>query len=341
LHALDPDAARVTDKMPSNFLYLSFIALLFPNARIVHCRRDPRDVGLSCYFQNFSHRPAFAYDLGDIGFYTQEYERLMAHWQAVAPLSILDIDYEALIADQEGESRRLVESSGLNWGDACLVFHKSDRAVRAASSGQVRQPLYASSAGRWHNYESHVAPLLEVLEDDRSQPRQDEGEEALDESIRRAPDDPAPCHRLGQLRRRQGRPEEAIACFDAAIERYPDYLGALISLATLREARGESEAAVALYRRALEIDASGYAALVNLTNILAERGDPNEGAMIYRKAIATRKAPVEALVDFGNLLTRQGYFKEAAACYEQALGSNPKHAVVHNIPANLLKENNK
>ena len=158
LHGLAPDAARVTDKMPSNFLYLGFIALLYTKARVIHCRRDPRDVGLSCYFQNFSHRPAFAYDLGDIGFYTRENERLMAHWQAVASMLILDIDYEALIAEQESESRRLVEFCGLAWDDACLAFHESERPVRTASSWQVRQPIYKSSAGRWRNYEPHLAP---------------------------------------------------------------------------------------------------------------------------------------------------------------------------------------
>ena len=337
LRSLAPEAARITDKMPSNFLYLGFIALLYPKARVIHCRRDARDVGLSCYAQNFSHRPAFAYDLGDIGFYIREYERLMAHWQAVAPVAVLDIDYQTLIAEQESESRALVEFCGLAWDDACLAFHKSGRAVRTASSWQVRQPIYKSSAGRWQNYEPHLGPLIDALAGDGAPAVPAESEAALSGAIRGAPDAAAPRHRLGQFYRKQGRPEEAIACFEAALERDPGYLDALISLGVLREARGESPAAVELYRRALDRDGECYAALVNLANILDQGGEPNEAAALYQTAIATRKAPVEALVNFGNLLTKQGRLKEAVACYERALGLNPKNAVVHNNLANLLK----
>ena len=337
LHGLAPDAVRITDKMPSNFLYLGFIALLYPGARVIHCRRDPRDVGLSCYFQNFSHRPAFAYDLGDIGFYNREYERLMAHWRTVAPVSIHDIDYETLIAEQERESRRLVEFCGLAWDDACLAFHKSGRAVRTASSWQVRQPIYRNSARRWRNYEPHLAPLIDALDGGGAPAAPAESDAALSEAIGKAPDAAPPRRRLGQFFRRQGRPEEAIACFEAALERDPDYLDALISLATLREVRGETPAAVALYRRALGLDGECYAALVNLANILDQGGEPNEAAALYRTAIATHKAPAEALVNFGNLLTKQGRLKDAVACYEHAIELNPKNAIVHNNLANLLK----
>jgi tetratricopeptide (TPR) repeat protein len=156
-------AARVTDKLPNNFQRLGLIALLFPKARIVHCVRDPLDTCLSCYFQYFEHGQPFAYDLEHLGLYYRDYERLMAHWRAVLPSPILDVPYEALIADQEGWSRKLVDFLGLPWDERCLAFHENERVVRTASFWQVRQPIYASSVGRWHHYGKHLGPLLKAL----------------------------------------------------------------------------------------------------------------------------------------------------------------------------------
>lgn len=155
-------AARVTDKMPENFLHLGLIATLFPRAHVVHCRRDPRDVCLSCYFQFFKGLN-FTWDLDDLGRYYRDYERLMAHWRAVLPLPIHDVVYEALIADQEAVSRRLVEFCGLAWDERCLRYHENRRPVKTASVLQVRRPIYASSVGRWRQYEAHLGPLLAAL----------------------------------------------------------------------------------------------------------------------------------------------------------------------------------
>jgi hypothetical protein len=129
----------------------------------VFCRRDPRDTCLSCYFQGFNLPFGWDTDLVDCGSRALEIERLAEHWRQVLPLRMLTIDYEALVADLESESRRLIEFLGLDWEPACLNFHKTERPVRTASGWQVRQPLFTRSVGRWRKYEHHLAPLLGVL----------------------------------------------------------------------------------------------------------------------------------------------------------------------------------
>jgi tetratricopeptide (TPR) repeat protein len=158
-------AARVVDKAPFNFLHLGVIATLFPRARIIHCRRDPVDTCLSCYFQDFGQPPAFSLDLRHLGLYYREYERLMAHWAAVLPVPIFELCYEELTADQEAVSRRLIAFCGLEWDDRCLRFHETRRPVWTSSTLQVRRPMYRSAVGRWKRYEAHLRPLLEALGD--------------------------------------------------------------------------------------------------------------------------------------------------------------------------------
>ncbi|MES1924103.1 sulfotransferase [Salinisphaera sp. T31B1] len=164
LEALDPVVERVTDKMPFNMLWLGLIAQLFPNARVIYCRREPMDNCLSCYFQIFSKGLRFAYDLGHLGHVYRQHERLMAHWQSVLPLPILTVDYETLVAEPETQSRRLIDFIGLDWDDRCLAFHETERAVRTASVWQVRQPVYASSVARWQAYAGQLEPLRRALE---------------------------------------------------------------------------------------------------------------------------------------------------------------------------------
>lgn len=163
LSARAPDAARVTDKMPFNMLWLGLIARLFPNARVVYCRREAMDNCLSCYFQLFSEGMRFAYDLAHLGGVYRQHERLMAHWAQHLPLSMLTIDYEDLVRDQESQSRRLIDFTGLEWDDACLDFHRTARDVRTASVWQVRQPVYQSSVARWRAYEPWLGPLQAAL----------------------------------------------------------------------------------------------------------------------------------------------------------------------------------
>jgi hypothetical protein len=159
-----PGATRVTDKMPGNFLLLGLIHLALPGASIIHVTRDPRDTCLSCYSKLFTAEQNFAYDLGELGRYYSKYSQLMAHWQDVLPEGrILSIRYEDVIADLEGEARRIISHCGLAWDERCLAFHKTERPVKTASATQVRRPIYRSAVGRWQLYEEHLGPLLAAL----------------------------------------------------------------------------------------------------------------------------------------------------------------------------------
>ncbi len=156
-------AKRFTDKMPLNFQHLGLITLLFPRARVIHCLRDPMDTCLSCYFQNFSTRNFFSFDLARVGLYYRQYERLMAHWKTVLDRPMLEVRYEDHVAEPERVCREMLDFLELDWDPACLRFHESRRFMRTASKDQVRKPIYTTSSGRWRNYERHLGPLMEAL----------------------------------------------------------------------------------------------------------------------------------------------------------------------------------
>jgi tetratricopeptide (TPR) repeat protein len=157
------DARVIVDKTPFNYLYLATITRLLPAARIIHVRRDVHDVALSCFTQNFVMPQAWSCDLGHLGDYIQGYKRMMAHWRAALPAIMIEIDYEALIADPETEAKRIVAFAGLEWTPACLEFHRTRGVVRTASKWQVRKPIYASSVGRWQAFRAFLGPLLARL----------------------------------------------------------------------------------------------------------------------------------------------------------------------------------
>jgi hypothetical protein len=156
-------ATRLVDKNPLNFSNLGLIALMFPRARILHCRRDPVDTCLSCYFQYFHKHVDFSFDLIDIAAVYRDYRSLMDHWSEHLPLQILNVDYEAVVADYGAESRRIIEFCGLPWDDTCLAYPTSETPVRTASKWQVRQPIYDSSVARARKYAAHLGPLFEDL----------------------------------------------------------------------------------------------------------------------------------------------------------------------------------
>jgi tetratricopeptide (TPR) repeat protein len=156
-------ALRVVDKMPDNYLYLGFLAALFPWARFIHCRRDLRDVAVSCWMTNF-RAVRWASDPGDIAARFRDYQRLMDRWREVLPAPIFDVSYEETVTDLEAVARRLVACCGLEWEPGCLAFHRGQRTVRTASSVQVRQPLYTTSVGRWRHYEQALATLFARLD---------------------------------------------------------------------------------------------------------------------------------------------------------------------------------
>jgi hypothetical protein len=160
---LDADSIIATDKAPLNFWHLGLVQLLFPEAKILHCVRNPLDNCLSNYFQNFTGRLSWASDLASLGDYYLKYQRLMRHWNVVLDVGILDVRYENMVTRAEETCREVLEFCGLPWDDRCLRHHETDRPVVTASYGQVFKPLYTTSIDRWKNYDQHLAQLHELL----------------------------------------------------------------------------------------------------------------------------------------------------------------------------------
>ena len=159
-----PDAPHITDKLTNNFLAIGLIHLMLPNAKIIHINRNPVDTCLSCLTTWFRDSLPHTYDMTELGRYYVDYQRLMAHWRQVLPSNaFLDIYYEELVADQEAQSRRIIDYCGLEWHDACLDFHNNKRQISTASLVQARRPIYKSSVERWRSYEKFLGPLLDAL----------------------------------------------------------------------------------------------------------------------------------------------------------------------------------
>ncbi len=156
-------AIRETDKLPFNFMHVGLISALFPQAAIVHCRREPLDTCVSCLFTSFTEQIRFANDMKSLGQYYRHYERLMHHWREIVPRRLLDVRYEELVTDTESRLRTVLAHCGLEWESGCLDFHQSGRSVRTPSRWQVRRPVSTGSVGRWKNYERWIGPLRESL----------------------------------------------------------------------------------------------------------------------------------------------------------------------------------
>jgi tetratricopeptide (TPR) repeat protein len=157
-------ADRIVDKMPDNYIYLGLLAAMFPRAVFIHCRRDLRDIAVSCWTTDF--RPEnipWASDPGFMGSRFEQYLRLMDHWRSVLPVPIHEVHYEDAVADLERAARSLLVACCLDFEPACLEFHRTQRRVKTASIGQVRQPLYSHSVARWRNYESELNDLFRAI----------------------------------------------------------------------------------------------------------------------------------------------------------------------------------
>lgn len=166
-HSTDAqNALRYVDKAPLNFFHLPLIAAMFPKARVIWVRRDPRDIALSIYSQNFSPDARFATDLEDLGHFINAHVRLMRHWIDALPLSSLELSYHALALDPEPQVRRLMNFVGLEWDARCLDFHRSTRGVQTPSRWQVREPVHTRSLDRWRRYEGNLQPLIATLNAD-------------------------------------------------------------------------------------------------------------------------------------------------------------------------------
>ena len=161
---LAADAKRIVDKLPANYLRVGLIAVMLPEARIIHCRRHPLDTCFSCYLHPFE--PAlhpYSTRLGDLGAVYADYERLMTHWRDALGIPMLEVQYETLVKDQERVTREIIDFCGLDWDDRCLRFHEQRRVVQTASYEQVTKPIYTTSVERYKNFENHLGPLIDAL----------------------------------------------------------------------------------------------------------------------------------------------------------------------------------
>jgi len=155
---------RIVDKLPDNFFYIGLIRLILPNAKIIHTLRNPIDTCVSCYSKLFASGQTFSYDLAELGRFYLSYRELMAHWRTVLPPgAMLEVAYENVVDNLEGEARRLIDYCGLAWDDSCLSFHKTSRPVKTASAAQVRKPLFRTSLERWRKNENSLGSLLNEL----------------------------------------------------------------------------------------------------------------------------------------------------------------------------------
>jgi hypothetical protein len=165
INALAPNASRTVDKMPHNFLCLGFIHLCFPNAKIIHCKRNPMDNFVSAFQNRMNSDHGYFYDQISFGEYYLNYLKLMDHWKSALPSDILyESQYEALTSNPETEIRSMIDFLGLPWEEACLKFNERESTVRTLSRLQVRAPINTGSVSRWRNYEKHLSPLIAFFE---------------------------------------------------------------------------------------------------------------------------------------------------------------------------------
>ena len=157
------DKPLFTDKLPNNFPLMGFAHLILPNAKIINARRHPFDSCLGAYKQLFGHGQNFTYDMSDLAHYYRRYDTTMKHWHEVLPGKVLDVHYEETVTDLEGQVRRILEHCGLPFEESCLRFYETERAVKTASSEQVRQPIYTGALGKWRRYEEHLDTWFEQL----------------------------------------------------------------------------------------------------------------------------------------------------------------------------------
>ena len=157
------DKPFFTDKLPNNFPHIGLAHLILPNAKIINARRHPFDTCLGAYKQLFGSGQNFTYDMLDLAHYYEQYDAMMKHWQEVLPGKVLDVHYEETVTDLESQVRRILDFCGLDFEQSCVDFHLSDRAVKTASSEQVRQPIYTDAMGTWRRYEKHIDLWQEQL----------------------------------------------------------------------------------------------------------------------------------------------------------------------------------
>ncbi len=353
---LSPQKRYITDKMPANFFYLGLIHLALPHARIIHAMRDPMDSCFSCYTRLFTDTMDFAYDLGTLGRYYRRYMTLMRHWHEVLPPgTILDLSYEEMVADTEGQARRVLEFVGLPWNPACLEFHKNERLVRTASVAQVRKPIYTSSVARWRHFARHLKPLYELVKAFRPA---DDAERlfaalpatstragrtpAMEAAAGSAPDRHAAAHawhRQGVDAWQTGRREQAVHLLGRAIAEEGNNAVFHSNLAEMQRQLGRIGEAIHHGERAVALDPSLGLAHSNLGIAYYDAGRYDEAEACHQRAIALEPTRLQSLNNLGSIARARKDLAQAAAWYRQALAVDGDYLeALSNLGAVLVED---
>lgn len=245
LQSYAPEAKRIVDKLPHNFEHVGLIKLIFPNAKILHLKREPRDVAMSNYFVDYAAKfggMGFAYELSWIGEQLVDHQRLMDHWHKVFAGQILDVDYDLMVEDVDGWAHKIIDYLELPWEEGVLSFQELDRAVKTASVWQVRQPVYTTSKAKWKRYEQHLEPLEDALAEIPPMP------------------EPMPLPRLqpglflgGMASLQAGSPADAEASFRKLLQARPAHAAAHHFLGAALYQQGKLEEAAKEMRRSVEL----------------------------------------------------------------------------------------
>ncbi|HBK04255.1 MAG TPA: hypothetical protein DDZ81_00140 [Acetobacteraceae bacterium] len=330
LTILSGGASRFIDKLPDNILMLGHIAMLFPNARVIYCRRDLRDVGLSAFFQHFGDGVPWSCDLRDCASRALEIERLGQHWRDVLPLRMLEVTYEALVADLEGESRRLIDFLNLEWDPACLDFHQTSRVVMSSSYWQVRQPLHDRSVGKWRHYLGHLAPLVLPLVG--TVPEMDEKEWRL------LTVDTAAAIREARLHEEARRPEAAEQIFGALYREYPDNATVLYECGLFKARYGNLAEGIALLTAATEADPAHAPAHIDLARALLLDGKADEAVAAATQGTEIDPNLVEGWLQLGNAESKLEHHASAVLAFRRASELAPESNTIRMRFARALFE---
>jgi tetratricopeptide (TPR) repeat protein len=342
LRALGGAASRVIDKLPDNILLLGHIAALYPNARVILCRRDLRDVGLSCFFQPFGENMDWSFDLADCAARIAEIERLTEHWQAALPVRMLEVRYEDLVADLDGGARRMVDFLGLAWDPRCLSFHTTERAVQTVSFRQVRSPLYASSVGRWRHYRNVLEPLLLGLVGvapvaselslhqveaaalaHLAAGRVEAAEAAFRLVLGADPGNAEAAGHLALLLVQRGAAQDAVALLQDRLARLPRSAPLLLALARVYRVMGDRTASAAQAAAAAAADLGNGPAQLLLGSTRLELDDPDAALPALRQAVRLMPDSADAHLFLGMTLLRQEKFAEACDPLREAVRLRP------------------
>lgn len=343
-----PQAERITDKMPFNYQNLGFVSLMFPKAKIIHCRRNALDTCLSCFFQRFNSGNLFSFNLNDLGLYYRYYEWLMAKWHQNLPLSILDLDYESLVQSPEEQIARLLDFCGLSWDKRCIDFHTNQRSVRTASLDQVRQKIYTSSTQKWQKYATHLTVLQTAMSDpsalESGQIYQNLGllpqaEEIYHRVLKTHPDNPHAWHLLGLIYHHRG--DHALAAENLrqaiALDSKQDLFFSNLGL-ILQEFK-QYEGARKAHQQAVDINPDSVVNRRYLAKILHLLGRLEQAEEEIHKAYELDSTDSANLVLMAQINQTKRRPVKALEAARRAADSAPDSTAAQNILALILMEN--